>query len=64
MLVRSCNNTMLHGNSFCFTPEWCDFDLVDAIAPRVPLRETWFIQPIRELQLIQFAARKTSHFNQ
>jgi hypothetical protein len=48
---------------FSVSPYWCDLDFVDAIAPGVPLSEFGFVQSIRELELIEFAAGKLAHFD-
>jgi hypothetical protein len=55
---------VLDRDSFSELPKGSQLDLVDAIAPCVPLRQPRFVQAIHELELIEFAAGEAPHLNQ
>src|SRR5687768_16482090 len=47
LLLVSCgHDAMLGRDPLSHTPQRRDFDLVDAIAPGVPLGQGWLIQPV------------------
>jgi hypothetical protein len=46
LLVSCSNYSMLRRNALSHTPQWCQLDLVDAVSPRIPLREPRLIQPV------------------
>ena len=57
-LIRNGDQTMLRGQLRSALPQRRDHDLIDAIAPRVPLHQPRLVQPILQLQLVKLAARK------
>src|SRR5688500_9820461 len=61
LFVRSRNHAVLDCDALRNAPQRRQLDLVDAIPPRVPLRHTWFVQTISQLQLVNLAARETAH---
>ena len=56
-VVAGRDEPVLRRETLCLAPERSDHDLVDATAPGVPLREHGLVEPVRELQSVEFAAR-------
>src|SRR5687767_5992825 len=64
LLVRSGDDAVLDGDSLRYTPKRRHFDLVDAVSPRVPLRQSRFIQTIGQLQLVKLTTGESSHLRE
>jgi hypothetical protein len=55
-VISRRHQTVTQGKAFRFAPEWSHFELIDAIAPGVPLPETRLVLAVRQLQAIQASA--------
>ena len=60
-LVRRRDEPLLGGQALGALPERRHLDAVDAIAPRIPLRERGLVLPVRKLQAVELAARALAH---
>ena len=63
-LVRNRNQSFARREGCHLFPQWRERDAVDAVTPGIPRRELWLVQPIQQLQLVQFTTRKPPKFLQ
>src|SRR5688572_2031814 len=64
LFVSNSHDAMLDRDPFSDTPQRRHFDLIDAIPPRVPLRQPRFIQAISELQVVKLTACEPAHLEE
>src|SRR5215203_3812114 len=64
LLVSSGHYAVLGSDALSQTPQRGQLDFIDAISPRVPLRQGWFVQPVSQLQFVQFGACEAPHFRE
>src|SRR5579885_772945 len=63
-LVSRGDDAKLRGEAFGDAPERRDFDAVNALAPRVPLRQARLAEAVFELRPVQLAAREFAHLDE
>jgi len=63
-LVCRRHNAMFGRQPLRLPPQRRHFNLVDAVAPRIPLGQHRFVEPVGELHLVQFTSGQFAHFTQ
>jgi hypothetical protein len=63
-LICRSDQAMLSRDALGFAPQRCDFDAVDAIAPRIPLNEPWLVLAVGTLIAVQLTTGKPAHFSE
>ena len=63
-LISCGDDAMLGGDAFRHTPQRSQLDVVNAISPRIPLRQHRLIQSIGELHPVEIIARESPHLRE